>query len=41
MRPGRWRIEMPTEPPTIVEIVIPAKSLGVVRLGDVKLGDAQ
>lgn len=41
MRPGRWRIEMPTEPPTIVEIVIPAKSLGVVRLGDVTLGDAQ
>lgn len=41
MRPGRWRIEMPTEPPTIVDIIIPAKTLGVVRLGDVKLGDAQ
>ncbi len=41
MRPGRWRVEMPTEPPTIVEIVVPEKSLGVVRLGEVKLGDAQ
>jgi outer membrane usher protein len=39
MRPGRWRIDMPTEPPTSVEIVIPADSLGVVRLGDVRLGD--
>lgn len=41
MRPGRWRIEMPTEPPTVVEIVVPEKSLGVVRLGEVKLGDVQ
>jgi outer membrane usher protein len=39
MRSGKWRIEMPTEPPTVVEIEIPDKSLGVVRLGEVKLGD--
>jgi outer membrane usher protein len=39
MRPGRWRIDMPTEPPTSVEIEIPADSLGVVRLGEVRLGD--
>lgn len=39
MRPGRWRIEMPTEPPTLVEIEIREGELGVVRLGDVRLGD--
>jgi outer membrane usher protein len=41
MRPGRWRIEMPTEPPTVIEIEIPENANGVVRLGEVKLGDAQ
>ena len=41
MRPGRWRIEMPTEPPTMVEIEIPENAVGVVRLGEVKLGDAR
>ena len=41
MRPGRWRIEMPTEPPTVVEIEIPENATGVVRLGEIKLGDAQ
>jgi outer membrane usher protein len=39
MRKGRWRIEMPTEPPTVVEIEIPDEALGVVRLGEIKLGD--
>jgi outer membrane usher protein len=39
MREGRWRIEMPTEPPTVVEVEIPDEALGVVRLGEVKLGD--
>lgn len=39
MRPGRWRIDMPTEPPTSVVIEIPADSLGVVRLGEIRLGD--
>lgn len=39
MRPGRWLIDMPTEPPTSIEIEIPADSLGVVRLGEVRLGE--
>jgi outer membrane usher protein len=41
MRAGRWLIEMPTEPPTAVEIEIADGSLGVVRLGEVKLGDGK
>lgn len=41
LRPGRWRIVMPTQPRSEVIIEIPAGEQGIVRLGDVKLGDAQ
>ena len=41
LRAGKWRIDMPTEPPTSVVIDIPEGELGVVRLGTVKLGDAK
>jgi outer membrane usher protein len=36
VRAGRWRIEMPTSPPTVYEIVIPEATDGVVRMGDVE-----
>lgn len=39
LRPGRWRIEVPTQPPGIVEIEIPEDTQGVIRLGDLTLGD--
>ncbi len=41
LRPGRWTIEMPTQPPTSVEIEVPAGTAGVLRLGAVKLGERQ
>jgi outer membrane usher protein len=36
LRAGRWRIEMPTEPPTIYEIEVRDDPSGTVRLGDVR-----
>jgi outer membrane usher protein len=39
LRAGRWRIDMPTEPPTSAIIEIPEGELGVVRLSDVRLGE--
>jgi outer membrane usher protein len=36
LRPGRWRIEMPTEPPTIYEIQIQDDPTGTVRVGDLR-----
>lgn len=41
MRPGKWRIEMPTEPPGSILIDIPQDTKGVIRLGELKLGDAK
>jgi outer membrane usher protein len=41
LRPGRWRIEMPTEPAQSVIIDVPEKAQGVVRLGEVKLGESK
>lgn len=41
LRPGRWRIDMPTEPPSSVVIDVPAAERGVLRLGQVQLGDPQ
>jgi outer membrane usher protein len=35
LRPGRWRIEMPTEPPTIFEIDVADSPTGTVRFGDI------
>lgn len=39
MRSGRWRIDMPTEPPSTIEIDIPDGETGIVRLGELRLGD--
>lgn len=35
LRPGRWRIEMLTDPVTVYFVDIPRDAVGVVRLGDV------
>ena len=35
LRPGKWRIEMPTEPPTIFEVNIIDSPTGTVRLGNI------
>jgi outer membrane usher protein len=40
LRPGQWRIEMPTQPPGEAIITVPSAEKGVVRV-DVKLGDAK
>jgi outer membrane usher protein len=34
LRPGRWRIEMPGEPPVIYDLVIPDSPDGIARTGD-------
>jgi outer membrane usher protein len=36
MRSGKWRIEMPTQPPTVFEIVVGEAMNDVVQLGDVR-----
>lgn len=36
LKPGRWRIEMPTEPMTTYYLDIPDNAVGVVRAGDLK-----
>jgi outer membrane usher protein len=41
LRPGKWQIIMPTEPPTALTINIPKGANGVVRLGDLKLEGMQ
>ena len=35
LAPGRWRIEMLTEPPTVYIIDVPPEATGVVRTGDI------
>lgn len=39
LKPGRWRLEMPTQPPTFADITVPAGAAGLVRLGPVTLGE--
>ncbi len=34
LRPGRWRLEIPGEPPIIYELDIPQAESGIVRIGD-------
>jgi outer membrane usher protein len=34
LAPGRWRIEMLTEPPTVYVIDVPADATGVFRTND-------
>jgi len=41
LRPGRWRIEMLTDPKTTFVIDVPATPQGVVRLGDVRPRNGQ
>lgn len=41
LRPGKWRITMPSQPPGSIDITVPEGSEGVVRLGDLTLGDAK
>lgn len=41
LRPGRWRIAVPTEPPSEVTIVVPEGHQGILRLGEVRLGGGQ
>lgn len=36
LRPGRWRIEMPTSPTTIFEIQVEDNPTGTMRLGDLR-----
>ena len=36
MRPGRWRIEMPTEPPIAYEFAVTDNADGISRVGDIK-----
>ncbi len=36
LRPGRWRIEMPTDPDSVFILDIPANAVGAVRTGDLK-----
>ncbi len=38
LRPGKWRIDMPTEPAGTAIIDIPTAAQGAVRVGDVTLG---
>jgi outer membrane usher protein len=35
LRPGRWRIEMLTDPTTVYVVDVPKDTTGIVRLGDV------
>lgn len=41
LKPGKWRVEMLTEPKTTYVIDVPADAPGVVRLGDVRPSDGQ
>jgi len=36
LRPGRWRVEMLTEPTSVYIIDVPANAVGVVKTGDLK-----
>ena len=36
LRPGRWRLEMGTTPPTVYELEVPASAEGFVKAGDLK-----
>lgn len=41
LRPGQWRIEMPTQPRSVVVITVPGDGESIVRLGEVRLGPGQ
>lgn len=41
LKAGRWRIDMPTQPPRSVIVDVPNDANGIVRLGEIKLGDSQ
>jgi outer membrane usher protein len=34
LKPGKWRLEMPTDPTTVYELVVPSDSKGLIRAGD-------
>jgi outer membrane usher protein len=36
LRPGQWRIEMGTTPPTVYQLDVPAAAEGFVKTGDLK-----
>ena len=36
LRPGRWRVEMPTEPPLAYEFDVADSVEGIVRIGDLQ-----
>lgn len=36
LKPGKWRIEMSTQPVTVYELDVPADAVGVVRAGELK-----
>lgn len=40
LRPGKWRIEMPSEPPTAYEFEVHDSADGTVRVGDLRPVDA-
>ncbi len=35
-KPGRWRIEMPGEPPLVYEFEVPEADTGIARMGDLR-----
>jgi outer membrane usher protein len=41
LRPGRWTLDLPTDPESIVEIVIPKGDATLVRVGDLKAAPAK
>jgi outer membrane usher protein len=40
LRPGKWRIVMPTEPETVYVLEIPERTIGVARVGDLMPSEA-
>jgi outer membrane usher protein len=36
LKPGKWRLEMPTDPTTVYELVVPSDSKGLIRAGDMR-----
>jgi len=36
LRPGRWRIEMPTEPPSVYEFQVNDSPTGTVRVSELR-----
>ena len=41
LRPGKWRIDMLTDPQSSYLVEIPAETTGVIRLGDVRPANGQ